>query len=378
MNKNTISKLKLLFLGLKNRVEENREYFLGVDFKFKSGGKFFEGEYEIIDESMFFSFLGAKKIINSINIFNDILEVANQYEALEVVLKERGTKLIITADDKSVTSKQSESDFEIKEVSGKREYFISPNKAKELLTEINIMSKDGKIKNDMIRKYNQIDHFIEVILPILKELEDKESITILDCACGKSYLSFVLNYYIKEVLRKKCTFIGIDISEQVISSSKTIAKNLGYKNMSFINEDLRTYAPETSIDLTISLHACDIVTDYALATAVRLNSKAIVVVPCCHKELLEQINCPEIKPLYKHNIYKVRLNDFLTDALRGLFLESYGYEISPLEYISPLDTPKNLMIRAIKTNKNSKIKKEEYKAMKTFFSVNPTMDKYVW
>lgn len=377
MNKTIISNLKLILMGLKNRFDENREYILGIDFQFKSGTKLFDGEYELLEDGLELSFLGEKKSLNDNELFDDIIEVANSYEALRLTLNERGARVIINADDRGVNSKQLEPDNEYRKNTGKREYLISPNKAKNLLTEIGIMAKDGKIKNDMIRKYNQIDHFIEVVLPILKELESKDSITVLDCACGKSYLSFVLNYYIKEVLKKKCNFIGIDISEQVIASSKGIASSLGYKNMSFITEDLRTYIPNENIDLTISLHACDIATDYALATAVRVKSEAIVVVPCCHKELLNQINCEELKPLYKHNIFKVKLNDFLTDSLRCLFLESHGYDVSPLEYISPLDTPKNLMIRAVKNNKDSKNKKEEYKEMKRLFSVKTTMDRYV-
>ncbi|MGL5440661.1 MAG: class I SAM-dependent methyltransferase [Filifactoraceae bacterium] len=379
MNKNTVNKIKVILLGLNNRFLENREYVNSINFEFKSGTKYFKGEYVFEDEIIVFSFLGSRKYIDKETLFDCILDVAHQYDSLDLNFNERGSGINLYCNDKTVkTNNLTERKDIDKNLKVNREYLISPVDAQSLLKEIGILSKDGKIKNDMIRKYNQIDHFIEVIMPILKEFQNKESITVLDCACGKSYLSFVLNYYIKEVLKKKCDFIGIDISDEVIESSKKIANNLGYKNMLFVNEDLRTYIPDKAIDITISLHACDVATDYALATAIRSDSKAIVVVPCCHKELIEQIKYSEIEPLYKHNIFKTRLNDFLTDSLRCLFLESHGYTVSPLEYISPLDTPKNLMIRGIKNKRTRGNKEEEYEQMKKLFSVKPTMDKYIF
>ena len=99
-----------------------------------------------------------------------------------------------------------------------REYVVNPAAAKELLSEIGILAKNGKIKNDKIRKYNQIDYFVELMQGVLKELGDKDEYVILDAACGKSYLSFVLNFYLREILKKKCRFIGVDYSQTVIDA----------------------------------------------------------------------------------------------------------------------------------------------------------------
>ena len=260
----------------------------------------------------------------------------------------------------------------------RRDYLIKASKAPELLKEIGIMTKDGKVKNDMIRKYNQIDHFIEVVEPILRNMDPNEPLTIMDCACGKSYLTFVLNYYIREVMKRSCYFIGIDYSEGVIKSSIERAERLGYRNMEFIQEDLRTYVPSRKIDMVVSLHACDIATDYAISAAIRAESGSMVIVPCCHKEMIDQIDAEDLAPLYKHNIFRARLNDLLTDSLRSLFIESYGYEVSALEYISPLDTPKNLMIRAVKTSPENAEARKQYQDMKKFFNVSPTMENYVY
>ena len=375
MEKKTIAKLRLFFSGLESRHQEQQDFFKDMNIAFKSGTKTFTASYK--DGQLYMN----KEIVDA--DFSDALEAvlseAVKYESLEAVYCERGTNVIITADARNVNIRYEEPkpEAEVK-VESRRDYLIKASKAPELLKEIGIMTKDGKVKNDMIRKYNQIDHFIEVVEPILRNMDPNEPLTIMDCACGKSYLTFVLNYYIREVMKRSCYFIGIDYSEGVIKSSIERAERLGYRNMEFIQEDLRTYVPSRKIDMVVSLHACDIATDYAISAAIRAESGSLVIVPCCHKEMIDQIDAEELAPLYKHNIFRARLNDLLTDSLRSLFIESYGYEVSALEYISPLDTPKNLMIRAVKTSSENIEAKKEYQDMKKFFNVSPTMENYVY
>ena len=375
MEKKTIAKLRLFFSGLESRHQEQQDFFKDMNIAFKSGTKTFTASYK--DGQMYMN----KEIVDA--NFSDALEAvlseAVKYESLEAVYCERGTNVIITADARNVNIRYEEPkpEAEVK-VESRRDYLIKASKAPELLKEIGIMTKDGKVKNDMIRKYNQIDHFIEVVEPILRNMDPNEPLTIMDCACGKSYLTFVLNYYIREVMKRSCYFIGIDYSEGVIKSSIERAERLGYRNMEFIQEDLRTYVPSRKIDMVVSLHACDIATDYAISAAIRAESGSMVIVPCCHKEMIDQIDAEELAPLYKHNIFRARLNDLLTDSLRSLFIESYGYEVSALEYISPLDTPKNLMIRAVKTSSENIEARKQYQDMKKFFNVSPTMENYVY
>ena len=375
MEKKTIAKLRLFFSGLESRHQEQQDFFKDMNIAFKSGTKTFTASYK--DGQLYMN----KEIVDA--DFSDALEAvlseAVKYESLEAVYCEQGTNVIITADARNVNIRYEEPkpEAEVK-VESRRDYLIKASKAPELLKEIGIMTKDGKVKNDMIRKYNQIDHFIEVVEPILRNMDPNEPLTIMDCACGKSYLTFVLNYYIREVMKRSCYFIGIDYSEGVIKSSIERAERLGYRNMEFIQEDLRTYVPSRKIDMVVSLHACDIATDYAISAAIRAESGSMVIVPCCHKEMIDQIDAEDLAPLYKHNIFRARLNDLLTDSLRSLFIESYGYEVSALEYISPLDTPKNLMIRAVKTSPENAEARKQYQDMKKFFNVSPTMENYVY
>lgn len=233
-------------------------------------------------------------------------------------------------------------------------YKVGP--ANELLKAIGIMSKDGKILNDKIRKYNQIDHYVELIDKELENLPKNQNITILDCGCGKSYLTFVLNYYLTEVKKIKCNFIGIDISDKVIAASRNIASSLGYRNMEFLAMDIKDFKPKKKINMVMSLHACDTATDMALALGIKVQSDLIIAVPCCHKELLSQYSYEPFKSITKYGILKARMADALTDGMRGMMLEAKGYNVSIVEYISPLETPKNLMIRAVKTsNENPKL-----------------------
>ncbi len=368
-------------MGMNSRYLEQKDFFIKAEFTFTSGTKQFKGEYVNINDELRYIFKGESQSMSFQDMLNKLTSEAALYDSLNLRYIQRGTIVVIEANDKQVTTRNEDASEEFdadSQISNSREYYIKSSKSGPLLKEIGIMTKDGKIKNDMIRKYNQIDHFVEVVDPILNSFSDRETITIMDSGCGKSYLTFVLNYYIKEVLKKNCYFIGVDYKENVIKSSKERANRLGYKNMEFIQEDLRTYMPNRHIDMVISLHACDIATDYAIALAMRSKAESLVIVPCCHKELKDQINSSPIDSLIKHGIFKSRFNDFLTDSLRALFIEAHGYEVTPLEYVSPIDTPKNLMIRAIKKSNSNEKAREEYNNIKKLFNVSPTMEKYVY
>jgi len=384
MNKQNIAKLNMFFMGINQRNSENKDFFNKLEVEFKSGTKVINGVGEEQDSKYKFNFKGKTEMFTFNELLKHIAKESENYDSISFKYIERGTTVLVEGDNKKVTVKYLDNDDvkpNIDEYTSSqiknRDYYVKVGQANDLLKEIGVLTKDGKIKNDKIRKYNQIDHFVELIDKLLKELDFKDSITVLDCACGKSYLSFVLNYYIKEVLKKKCYFIGIDYSETVIKASKKMADNLCYKNMDFIKEDLTNYTPNKEIDLVISLHACDTATDMAIGLGIRAKSKAIVVVPCCHKELLGQYKYEVLDPIIKHGVFKARFADLLTDGMRTLMLEARGYETSVVEYISPLDTPKNLMIRAVKKKEKNEKALNEYEELKAKFSIEPTLEKLI-
>ncbi len=388
MNRQSIQKLTLFVTGLEQRISENIQFFNEIKVEYKSGTKIFNAVIEPEGNRLKMNFAGENKIIEIHELSKSLAYIAESYESMTLFFEERGNRIIIQADNKNVKMKTSETKME--EIPGghndssqlgNREYYIKPGQAHRLLKEIGIMGSNGKIKNDMIRKYNQIDHFIELIDDMLKELAQKhEVVTVLDCACGKSYLSFVLNYYIKEVLKKNCRFIGLDYSDKVIKASKNIAENLGYKNMEFYETDINSYTAKSEINLVISLHACDTATDEAMALAVRNNVTSMVMVPCCHREMLSQYSYEPFSSILKHGILKARIADALTDGMRALLLEAYGYKVSVIEYISPLETPKNLMIRAERKHPGqsmiqNKEAMDEYQGLKSLLNVKPSLER---
>lgn len=379
MNKQSISKLKLFFMGLNNRYLENNDIFLKIKVVYKTGLKEFKGEGTFDNEKIKYNYNGITKSYEFNDLLEAIVDQCEKYEMVTITYSERGTNVLINGDNKNVTMKNVETKEEDNNTSIKKEksstllnrnYYIKADKAEKLLKAIDIMTKDGKIKNDKIRKYNQIDHYVELLDSLLDKFKNKGIITILDCGCGKSYLSFVLNYYLTEVKKIKCNFIGIDYSEQVIEASKNIASELGYRNMEFLAMDIKNFKPKKKINIVLSLHACDTATDMALALGVRVEADAIIAVPCCHREILSQYSYKPFESVLKYGILKARMADVLTDGLRGALLEAKGYDVSIIEYISPLETPKNLMIKAFK------VKDEDYDAMNEYINMMASLNVY--
>lgn len=321
MQKGDIAKLKLLLAGISARMTKNRDYFIRAVCTFTSGKKKFDAELSLDGQNWALRFQGSTSPTDAAAFCAFFASEAEKFDESVLVYTERSAVVTLSATARGVQMKQAEREASDEEkanaanplLDSGRQYLIRVDQAAALLREIGILTADGKLKNDMIRKYNQIDHYVELVAPMFEQ-DDSDEIVLLDCACGKSYLSFVMNYYLHEVLHRRCRVIGVDIKEHVIDESRAMAKRLGYHNMSFQCADLRVYQPPKNVTAVISLHACDIATDLALATALRARAKYIACVPCCHKELLDQYTMPGLEPLTRHGVFKARFNDVLTTA----------------------------------------------------------------
>ena len=374
MNQQQAPKTKLFFGGFLERWKNGEDYFVCIEFDLISGRKTYKGTISKTDGAFEYVFSG-KRVANTLSDALDcLMEDLIKYDSATVRYKERGLTTELIADGRNVKIVKREEENPIPMTgTAKKEYKIDLRKAAKLMNALGYCDKDGKLRNDMIRKYNQTNHLLDLIS---EHFEGKNNITIVDCACGKSYLSFVLNYYLWEEKRIRARFVGIDISPTVIEASKKIAKELGYENMEFICEDLRFYESDFHPDVVVSLHACDTATDMALAYALRHKAESIICIPCCHKELIKQYKIDEFEPITKHGIFRARLNDVITDGLRALKLESEGYSVRCMEFCSPIDTPKNLLISAKKTAKENLAAKNQYYELLSSWHVRPSVEFY--
>ena len=269
----------------------------------------------------------------------------------------------------------------------KKQYILNEGDKIDFLIELGLMSTEGKILKSSYNKFRQINRYLEFIDDVIEELKSKKlidnHINVLDFGCGKSYLTFALYYYLKNY-RKDLSFsiVGLDLKKDVIEFCNKLAQKLNYENLEFLNGNIKDYDRAKEVDLVFSLHACNNATDYSLEKALSLNAKAILAVPCCHHEFFEKIQKSKNSDFY--NTLKIMLDNgvvldkfatLATDSFCSLTLELCGYKTKMIEFIDTEHTPKNILIRAIKSkSSNLKEKLKEYNRLKDFLGINPLLE----
>ena len=256
----------------------------------------------------------------------------------------------------------------------KKQYIIEEGTAVPFMIDLGVMTESGKIIRTRYDKYRQINRFLEFIEDILPELPTDRTVHIIDFGCGKSYLTFAMYYYLKVLKHYDIRITGLDLKQKVIEDCQALADRYGYDGLQFLCGDIADY------NGTVTLHACDTATDYALYKAVKWHASVILSVPCCQHELNRKMQCETLSGAFQYGLIKERTAALMTDAMRGQLLEMKGYKTQLLEFIDMEHTPKNILIRGVKSKgllskAARKQQMENYQKCRDFFGAELTLEK---
>lgn len=257
---------------------------------------------------------------------------------------------------------------------------INSEEIKLLFSLIGLSNKEGVNYFKRIKKHRQIFDFLIHIEKAVNNLSKKRTLVIVDCACGKSYLSFIANYYLTAILNRKVEFLCIDHNSHVIEQSRIAAKSLGLNNMNFICDDIFNVKLNQQPDIICSLHACNTATDMTIAKGITEQARYIMTVSCCQHFVRLGLKSHPLTSITKFSVYKERIADMLSDTMRSLVLEQTGYLTKLFDYVPVSQTPKNIIIRAMKGSfdeKRSKKAESEYNKLKDIFNVEPKLNEYL-
>ncbi|MBE6934818.1 MAG: SAM-dependent methyltransferase [Ruminococcaceae bacterium] len=260
-----------------------------------------------------------------------------------------------------------------------KQYILSADSPVDFLVALGVQDTDGRIFDKKRSKFRQINRFLEMVADVESHIGNEE-LYILDLCCGKSYLSFAVYYYFTKIRGRKVVMDCVDLKPDVIAYCADVAQKLHYDGLHFVAGDIRDFPIRRTPDLTVSLHACDIATDIVLAKAMDSGSKVILSTPCCHHEMMHQLKPQGSSTdfLLEHSILKQKFADAATDALRCKVLEINGYDVTALELIDPEETPKNVLIRAVRRKQSNPGRiaqlKAEYAEVCSLLGISP----YLW
>ena len=300
-------------------------------------------------------------------------QIRMQDEMVTVLVSKKGTATVKSKKAACIETQNLEHNR-------KKQYIIEEGTAVPFMIDLGVMTESGKIIRTRYDKYRQINRFLEFIEDILPELPTDRTVHIIDFGCGKSYLTFAMYYYLKVLKHYDIRITGLDLKQKVIEDCQALADRYGYDGLQFLCGDIADYNGTDEVDMVVTLHACDTATDYALYKAVKWHASVILSVPCCQHELNRKMQCETLSGAFQYGLIKERTAALMTDAMRGQLLEMKGYKTQLLEFIDMEHTPKNILIRGVKSKgllpkAARKQQMENYQKCRDFFGAELTLEK---
>ena len=323
------------------------------------------------EEKLQIALYTSKQVFHEISFrLNELLDL--YFNNAEIETEEFIFGYRITNKGKLLTNKRrNNQSFVVLEHNKKKKYLLEEGHVVPPLVDLGVMTSDGKVVNSHYDKYKQINRFLEIIED---SISNESYLKIIDFGCGKSYLTFILYYYLTEIKKIECDIIGLDLKEDVVDNCNKISSKYSYNKLHFLKGDISKFSQNDKVDMIVTLHACDTATDYALYYAIKMKCKYIFSVPCCQHEVNQQLKENTFPVFTKYGILKERFSALITDAIRANILEYCGYKTNVMEFIDIENSPKNLLLRACLTNKNPSNKiKEELDNTITKLEINQTL-----
>nr|WP_068892471.1 SAM-dependent methyltransferase [Pedobacter panaciterrae] len=280
------------------------------------------------------------------NLISNDFRICTLFTTDKEVIVEHGKKGAISLRERENVSNTKPSMAHDKE----KKRIIKPA-GKTYLQELRVTDQEGKVFKNSQDKYKQINQYIEILSSLIKELPNAKVRNVVDMGSGKGYLTFALYDYLHNVLKQNVNMVGVEFREDMVQLCNGIAKKSDFNQLQFVEGSIDSYNSD-SIDLLIALHACDTATDDAIYKGIKAGAQLIVVAPCCHKQIRREMEKGKTKNdvsfLTKYGIFLERQAEMITDGIRALILEYFGYKTKVFEFISDVHTPKNVLVVGIK------------------------------
>ena len=292
-------------------------------------------------------------------------DASQMLEILEEMLPKRFMNAVLFTVSEDVTllvSSKGKATIQTKKVQECREQNLEHDKQKARLInlanpwwyQLGLTTREGKITADMQHKFKQIYKYAEIVESLVKPMKFEGTVHIADMGAGKGYLTFALHELLTQRLNLDVDIKGVEIRPDLVLKINEIIKSSGLKGLEFVESSIEAYHPE-KLAVLIALHACNTATDDAIASGIKAGAELIVCAPCCHKQIRQEMErSGKVDAITRYGIFLERQAVMITDTIRALILEYFGYKTQVMEFIEMEHTPKNVLLVGRRTLKNTK------------------------